>query len=62
LRQSVANAGRLPRHADVFLVGVCAEYLVDGLYAAMLMVYDPRHGGYICATEADCMGQTTEPR
>ena len=41
LRQSIANAGRLPRHADVFLAGICAEHLVDGLRAAGLIVIRP---------------------
>jgi hypothetical protein len=41
LRQSIANAGRLPRNVDVFLAGVCAEYLVDGLRAAGLQVIRP---------------------
>jgi hypothetical protein len=34
LRQSIANAGRLPRHADLFLASICAEHLVDSLRAA----------------------------
>ena len=38
LRQSIACAGRIPRHADVSLAGVCAEHLVDGLRAAGLIV------------------------
>ncbi len=41
LRQSIANAGRLPRHADLYLAGVCAEHLVDGLRAAGLLVISP---------------------
>ena len=41
LRQSIACAGRLPRHADVSLAGVCAEHLVDGLRAAGLIVARP---------------------
>ena len=41
LRQSIANAGRWPRHADVFLAGICAEHLVDGLRAAGLIVIRP---------------------
>ena len=41
LRQSIANAGRLPRNADVFLAGICAEHLVDGLRAAGLLVVRP---------------------
>ena len=41
LRQSIANAGRLPRHADVYLAGICAEHLVDGLRAAGLLVIRP---------------------
>jgi hypothetical protein len=41
LRQSIANAGRLPRHADLFLAGICAEHLVDGLRAAGLLVVRP---------------------
>jgi hypothetical protein len=40
LRQTIA-AGRLSRHADVFLAGVCAEHLVDGLRAAGLLVVRP---------------------
>jgi hypothetical protein len=41
LRQSIANAGRLPRHADVFLAGICAEHLVEGLRSAGLLVVRP---------------------
>jgi hypothetical protein len=41
LRQSIVNAGRLPRHADLYLAGVCAEHLVDGLRAAGLLVIRP---------------------
>jgi hypothetical protein len=41
LRQSIANAGQLSRHADVFLVGLCAEHLVDGLRAAGLLMIRP---------------------
>ncbi len=41
LRRSIAGAGRLPRHADVYLAGICAEYLVDALRAAGLLVVRP---------------------
>jgi hypothetical protein len=41
LRQSIVNAGRLRRHADLYLAGVCAEHLVDGLRAAGLAVVRP---------------------
>ena len=41
LRQSMASAGRLPRHAEVWLAGICAEHLVDGLRAAGLIVARP---------------------
>jgi hypothetical protein len=41
LRRCIAGAGRLPRHADVFLAGICAEHLVDGLRAAGLVVSRP---------------------
>jgi hypothetical protein len=41
LRQVIAAAGRLLRHADVFLAGVGAEHLVDGLRAAGLIVARP---------------------
>ena len=41
LRQSIASARQLPRHADVFLAGVCAKHLVDGLRAAGLLVVRP---------------------
>ena len=34
LRQTIASVGRLPRHADVWLAGICAEHLVEGLRAA----------------------------
>jgi hypothetical protein len=42
LRQSIAAAGRLSRQADLFLAGVCAEHLVDGLRAAGLVVSHPQ--------------------
>ena len=45
LRQSMASAGRLPRHADVFLAGICAEHLVDGLRAAGLIPWRGRWSG-----------------
>jgi hypothetical protein len=41
LRQSIANAGQLSLHADVFLASICAEHLVDGLRAAGLLVVRP---------------------
>jgi hypothetical protein len=41
LRQSIAYAGRLPRHADLLLAGICAERLVDGLRSAGLIVIRP---------------------
>jgi hypothetical protein len=41
LRQSIASAGRLPRSIDVFMAGVCAEHLVDGLRQAGLLVIRP---------------------
>ena len=41
LQQAIAGAGRLPRHADVFLAGICAEHLVDELRAAGLIVARP---------------------
>jgi hypothetical protein len=31
----------LPRHADLFLAGICAEHLVDGLRSAGLIVIRP---------------------
>ena len=31
LRQSIVDAGCLSRHADVFLAGICADHLVNGL-------------------------------
>ena len=45
LRQSIANAGCLPRHADVLLAGICADHLVNGLRAAGLIVIRPEQGG-----------------
>jgi hypothetical protein len=41
LRQSIAAVGRLSRQADLFLAGICAEHLVDGLRAAGLLVIRP---------------------
>jgi hypothetical protein len=41
LRQPIARGGRLLRHADVFLAGVCADHLVDGLREAGLIVARP---------------------
>jgi hypothetical protein len=41
LRQSIADAGRLSRQAEVFIAGVCAEHLVEGLRAAGLLVVRP---------------------
>jgi hypothetical protein len=41
LRQLIGDAGRLPRHADVFMAGICAEHLVDGLRRAGLLVVRP---------------------
>src|SRR5262245_5642762 len=41
LLQAIAQAGTLPRHADIFLAGICAEYLVNGLRAAGLIVARP---------------------
>jgi hypothetical protein len=38
LRHTITGAGRLPRSADVFLAGICAEHLVNGLKAAGLRV------------------------
>jgi len=38
LRRTIAEAGRLPRTADVFLAGICAQHLVEGLRAAGLIV------------------------
>jgi hypothetical protein len=34
LRSAMARGGRLPRLADLFLCGLCAEYLVDELRGA----------------------------
>ena len=41
LRQSIVDAGCLSRHADVFLAGICADHLVEGLRAAGLLVIRP---------------------
>ena len=38
LRQLIARGGRLSREADVFLAGVCADHLVEGLRDAGLIV------------------------
>ena len=41
LCEAMAGAGRLPRSADVYLAGICAEHLVDRLRAAGLQVIRP---------------------
>jgi hypothetical protein len=41
LRQAIAGGGRLSRQADVFLAGICADHLVDGLRDAGLIVARP---------------------
>ena len=41
LRQSIAGGGNLSRSADVFLAGISAEHLVEGLRAAGLIVARP---------------------
>jgi hypothetical protein len=38
LRRAIASGGRLSRQADVFLAGVCADHLVDGVREAGLIV------------------------
>ena len=38
LRQAIMRSGRLPRSADLYLAGVCAEHLVDELRTAGLDV------------------------
>ena len=38
LRQAIVRSGRLPRSADLYLAGVCAEHLVDELRTASLDV------------------------
>ena len=38
LRIAIARGGRLPRMAELFLSGVCAEHLVDELHLADLEV------------------------
>jgi hypothetical protein len=45
LRQVLQGAGRLPRTADVYLAGTCAEHLVDGLRAAGVLVVRPVQDG-----------------
>lgn len=41
VKLAMASAGRLPRHGDLFLAGICAEHLVDELRAAGLIVARP---------------------
>lgn len=38
LRRALARSGRLSRSAEMFLCGLCAEYLVDELHGAGLRV------------------------
>lgn len=38
LPELIAQAGRLPRSTDVYLAGLCAEHLVEGLRDAGLHV------------------------
>jgi len=39
LRGAMARSGRLPRLAEMFFCGLCAEYLVDELHGAGLSVH-----------------------
>ena len=41
LRQAIQGAGRLPWSADVYLAGMRAEHLVEGLRAAGMLVVRP---------------------
>ena len=41
LRESIAGAGRFPRHVELCFARVCAEHLVDGLRLAGLIVIRP---------------------
>jgi hypothetical protein len=41
LRQAIVRGERLSRQADVFLAGICAEHLVEGLRDAGLVVARP---------------------
>jgi hypothetical protein len=38
LRTAIARGGRLPRMAELFLSGICAEHLVNELHLADLEV------------------------
>lgn len=38
LRIAMRRAGRLPRSADLFLCGLCAQYLVDELPGSRLAI------------------------
>jgi hypothetical protein len=42
LRAAIARAGRLPRSADLLLCGLCAQYLLDELHGAGLLVVRAR--------------------
>jgi len=41
IRELIAQAGRLPRSAELYLSGMCAVHLVQGLRAAGLQVVRP---------------------
>lgn len=41
LRDLLAHAGRLPHSLELFLAGICAEHLVEGLHIAGLRVVRP---------------------
>jgi hypothetical protein len=38
LRDTIAGAGRFPRHIELCFSAICAEHLVDGLRLAGLIV------------------------
>jgi hypothetical protein len=38
LRAAIARAGRLPRSADLFICGLCAQYLIEELRGGGLEV------------------------
>jgi hypothetical protein len=41
LRDTIAGAGRFPRHVELCFSAICAEQLVDGLRLAGLIVIRP---------------------
>ena len=59
LRQSIAAAGRLGRHADVFLAGICAASTWSTGSGRLASSYAAPHGGGFIGESGIGFGEAT---